>query len=335
VVFEDLRAFVVVARHGSFAQAAADLCVAQSALSKRVRRLEDRMGAPLLERRARGVVLTEAGHAFLVRAQRLVDEVADLERNLSSSVQTPAGEVRIALPQRTAGLLAPPVIERCRRELPLVNLHVLEGTPSNVHGWLMRGEADIATSYNPDVGAGFAVKPVLVEPLFLFTAAAAAAGHFGGRAVPERCTLADLGSLPLILPRKPNIVRVLVDRLGAGHGVRPRIVFETDGTATIRGMVERGMGVTLFSLSTTWSYAVESGLLLAIPFASPLVNWKMYLVRSTKDIDAVAIARVHDIMEQELDRLLDGGAWPNASRIAGGQARDPRALTGRTLPPGP
>jgi LysR family nitrogen assimilation transcriptional regulator len=314
LVFEDLQAFVIVARHGSFAQAAATLSIAQSALSKRVHRLEERLGAALFERRARGVALTEAGHAFLARAQRLADDLADLERNLSSLVHMPAGEVRISLPQRTAGLLAPPVIERCLRELPLVNLQVLEGTPSNVHGWLMRGEADIAISYNADVGAGFTVRPVLVEPLFLFSAAHAASQHFGGP-VPERCAIADFATLPLILPRRPNPVRVLLDRLAAGHGIKPRILFETDGTATIRGAVERGLGVSVFSLSTTWSYAVESGAMLAIPFVSPLVNWKMYLVRNTKDAGAVAISRVHEIVEQEIGQLLHAGAWPNARRI--------------------
>ena len=124
MVFEDLRAFVTVARLGSFARAAADLCIAQSALSKRVQRLEHRMGAPLLERHARGVALTEAGHAFLARAQRVVDDVGDMERNLSTFARTPSGQVRVALPQRTAGLVGPPLIERVRQELPLVDLQV-------------------------------------------------------------------------------------------------------------------------------------------------------------------------------------------------------------------
>jgi LysR family nitrogen assimilation transcriptional regulator len=318
LVFEDLQAFVIVARHGSFAQAAAHLTVAQSALSKRVQRLEHRMGSALFERRARGVTLTDAGHAFLARAERLVDELADLERNLSSLVHMPAGEVRLAFPQRTAGLLAPPVIERCLRELPLVNLHVLEGTASNVHGWLMRGEADIATSYNEEVGAGFTVRPVLTEPLYLFCAAHAVKAHFG-RDAPERCSIADLGVVPLVLPRRPNPVRVLVDRLAAGHGFKPRILFESDGTSTLRGVVERGLATSIFSMSTTWSYAVESGSLLALPFESPLVNWKMYLVRSTKNAGAIAISRVHDIVEQEIERLLHAGAWPNARRLPAGK----------------
>lgn len=316
MIFEDLRAFVVVAQHGSFAQAAAFLCIAQSALSKRVQRLEHRMGTALLERRARGVALTQSGHIFLARAQRLVDEVADMERNLSSFAQIPSGEVRIALPQRTCGLLAPPVVERCLKELPLVNLHILEGTPSNVHGWLMRAEADIAMTYNADLGTGFTVKPFLVEPLFLFASNKTAVAQFG-KLVPESCSLADLATLPLILPCRPSVLRVLVDRLCTGHGVRPNLIYETDGTSTIRGMVERGMGTTIFSLSTSWSYSVESGHLIAVPFSSPLVNWKMYLACTRREVGAVAISRVYKIVEEELELLLDSRAWPNAKRIVG------------------
>ncbi len=314
MIFDDLRAFVVVAQHGSFAQAAADLCIAQSALSKRVQRLEHRMGTALFERRARGVSLTTQGHTFLARAQRLVAEVEDMERNLSSFAQTPSGEVRIALPQRTCGLLGPPVVERCLNELPLVNLQLMEGTPANVHGWLMRAEADIAMTYNADLGAGFAVKPFMSEPLFLFISSARAVEHFG-RAVPDSCALHDLGSVPLILPRKPSIVRVLVDRLCAGYGIRPHILYETDSQTAILGLVHRGLGATLFSMSTSWSYGVESGELLALPFASPLVNWKLYLARTRRDAGTVAISRVYEIVEQELEALIAAGAWPHGRRL--------------------
>jgi len=315
MIFEDLKAFVVVARHGSFARAAADLCTAQSALSKRVQRLEYAAGTSLLERRARGVALTVAGHAFLMRAQRLVDDLNDMERNLSSFVQTPSGEVRLALSQRTCELVAPPVIQRCREELPLVNLQVLEGTPSNVHGWLMRGEADIALTYNRDLGSGFAVEPFFSEPLFLFTAASSAADHFG-KSPPATCALADLARVPLVLPRKPNAVRVVMDRLSAGHGIKLKIVYETDSTATMRGMVERGMAASIFSLSTSWSYLVESGQLIALPFASPLVNWKLYLARADRGASALAINRVSEVVAQELRALIGSGSWANARPIA-------------------
>lgn len=313
MIFEDLRAFVAVARQGSFARASVELCLAQSALSKRVRRLEHRVGAALLERRARGVMLTETGQSFLVRAQRLVDELADMERNVSSFTQTPSGQVRIAMAQRSCSLLAPPVIERCRAELPLVDLQILEGTPANVHAWLLAGEADIAMAYNPEFGNEFWSKPVLVEPLHLFGPVPAVAARTG-MTIPQRCSLAELATVPLILPKKPHSLRVLIDRLCTGQGVRPNIIYEADGTHTIRGMVERGMGCTVFSLSA-WKYAVDAGNLIAAPFSSPLVNWKMCIVRARKDVSTVAVNRVNEIVEQELDTLLASGAWPHARRL--------------------
>jgi Transcriptional regulator len=314
LIFEDLSAFVAVARHGSFARAAVDLCIAQSALSKRVQRLEQRVGVPLLERRARGVALTEVGQVFLARAERVVAEVADMERNLSAVTHTPSGEVRVAMPQRSCALLAPPLIERCRAELPLVDLQVLEGTPAHVHAWLLSGEADIALAYNPELGAEFWIKPVLVEPLYLFGASPAVARK-RGTPLPEVCSLSDLANYPLILPKKPHSIRVLIDRLCAGHGVRPNIIYEAEGTHTIRGMVERGMGYTVFSKSG-WKYAVDSGALAVAPFSSPLVNWRLCIVRHRKDISAVAVNRVNEILEQELDALVVSGAWPYARRAA-------------------
>lgn len=309
-----MSAFVVVARIGSFSRAAVELCIAQSALSKRVRRLEGRLGTLLLERRARGVVLTEAGQVFLARAQRLIDEAADLQRNLSNYVQTPSGEVRLAFPQRTCGLLAPPVIERCMLELPLVTVQILEGTPASVHGWLLSNEADLAMTYNPELGTEFLVEPFTVEPLVLLSPGAVAAARMR-ISVPTLCSLQDLGSLPLILPKKPNIVRVMVDRFCAGHNVRPNIIFEADGTHTIRGMVERGMGVTIFTLNSTWADAVDSARMVATPFSSPLMSWRLCYVRARANLNNIAVNRVQRIVKEEAEKLHTAGAWKAAQRI--------------------
>jgi LysR family nitrogen assimilation transcriptional regulator len=84
LIFDDFRAFVAVAQCGSISQAAAALCIAQPALSKRIQRLEQRIGTVLMERHARGVVLTQPGHLLFARTQRIVNEVSDIERNLSS-----------------------------------------------------------------------------------------------------------------------------------------------------------------------------------------------------------------------------------------------------------
>jgi DNA-binding transcriptional LysR family regulator len=67
-----VRYFTVVAQHSNFTRAASDLHVAQPALSRQIRRLEQHLGVSLFERTARGTVLTEAGEAFLPEAQALL-----------------------------------------------------------------------------------------------------------------------------------------------------------------------------------------------------------------------------------------------------------------------
>ncbi len=313
MLFEDIQAFVNVARHGSFAQAAVAMSIAPSALSKRVGRLEHRVGSTLFVRRARGVELTEAGLAFLERARELVETMEDIESNLSAYVMTPTGRVRVTMPQRTCAELAPPVLRRCRDELPLVNLVLMEGTPGDVHSWITEGEADLALVFNGEFGSNFEVRPLMTEPLYL-VAPEPETARANGITVPEVCAIEDLARLPLLLPPRPSSLRVLVDRICQGHGVRPNIVYEVAGTHTIRSLVTHGLGVTIFSFSA-WSYLAESTLLRRIPFTSPRLNWRLNLVRSRASSKALAVNRVAAILEEEFYRLLDRGFWPGAKRV--------------------
>lgn len=313
--FEDIQAFVSVVRSGSFSKAAVDLCTAQSALSKRVKRLEERMGSVLLDRHARGVLLTETGRAFLNRAEKLVDDVAEMETDLSALVQEPLGMVRIALPQRTSGLLGPRVLARKLAELPKVSLDILEGSPSSIHSSLSRGEVDIALAYNDEVGPGFTVEPVLTEPLHLFCKRSVLRDIFEGQ-IPDKLSIQDLCKIPLIIQRRPHILRVMVDRLCALNNLRPNVLFETDGAATIRGMIEYGLGATIFSMSTSsWVDIVQKGEVVAVPFKSPLVCWNLFLVKAKNVDNLVAVNRIHSIILQEIDALLAARAWSHATKL--------------------
>lgn len=311
--FEDISAFVAVVRAGSFSKAAIDTCMAQSALSRRVKRIESRMGTVLLERNARGVVLTEAGKLFLSRVEKIVDEISDMEANLSTFVKEPAGKVRIAFPPRSSGLLAPRVYKKKLATLPLVQLEFLEGSPSQVHGWLSRGEVDIALVYNSEIGPDYEVMPVMTERLHLFCDTRKLREIFKGK-VPAELLIKDLPQIPLILPSKPHILRVMIDRLCVLNNIRPNIVFETDGSFVTRGMVEQGIGGTIFSMSTSWSYSVETGQVAAIPFKSPLVCWNLYLVKSRRAPNLLAINAIYAILQKEIDYLLEQGAWSHASK---------------------
>jgi DNA-binding transcriptional LysR family regulator len=91
----DLRVFVRVMDRGNFSLAASDLGITPSAVSKLVSRLEDRLGARLLERSTRRLALTPEGEAFLARARRIVADIEEAEAEVARVRGAPRGKLRI------------------------------------------------------------------------------------------------------------------------------------------------------------------------------------------------------------------------------------------------
>lgn len=93
-----MEVFVRVVRTGSFSAAARSLNQTPSAVSKQIGRLEDRLGARLLNRTTRRLGLTEIGAAFHERAQRILSEVEDAEQAVSRLNEAPRGTLRLDVP---------------------------------------------------------------------------------------------------------------------------------------------------------------------------------------------------------------------------------------------
>ena len=94
LVFDDLRVFVAAAKLGSLSKAAEHLEIAQPALSRRLKRLELRIGAELMTRSARGVLLTNSGSRLFSRVHLLVDGIAEIERDFALQVGLQASDQR-------------------------------------------------------------------------------------------------------------------------------------------------------------------------------------------------------------------------------------------------
>lgn len=91
----EMEAFVAVARQGGFTKASVDLDISPSAVSKRISRLEDRVGTKLLNRSTRRSALTEAGTIFLRRCQEILGEISKAEDEAREFSAEPIGTVRI------------------------------------------------------------------------------------------------------------------------------------------------------------------------------------------------------------------------------------------------
>jgi DNA-binding transcriptional LysR family regulator len=121
-----LRAFRLIARHGSFTRAAAELEVTPSALSQSLSQLESQLGVRLLQRTTRKVGLTEAGHAFLERIAPALNDIDDAIAALRDHSDRPVGTLRIAVPQMVLDHLITPSLAAFMRAWPelRVDIHV-------------------------------------------------------------------------------------------------------------------------------------------------------------------------------------------------------------------
>lgn len=289
--------------------------MAQSALSKRVKRLENRVGTHLFDRHARGVYLTEMGKIFFDKALGIIDDLSSLEKELSFASEKPFGKVRVALPQRTSGILGPKIIKRKMNELENVDLDIFEGSPLEIHNLLNCGEVDVALSYGNEVSNNYSSTPIMVEPLFLFCHKRILKEIFT-EGIPEKISFHDLEKIPLIMPRKPHIVRVMLDRLSNLNHVKTKIIFETNGNSLVRGAVQEGIAATIFSTSSdSWNNLTSSGEVAFIPFKSPLVSWSLFLIRSKNSENITATNKIISIIDEEINKLIEGNYWPNAKRI--------------------
>jgi DNA-binding transcriptional LysR family regulator len=141
--FDDLRTFVTVAEAGSVSGAARELYVTQSAVTRRLQRLETEIGAPLLDRRTRPVSLTGPGQVVLERCRRLLNDFREVRAAVTNG-HLPMEEVKIGVAHALTELTLTEPIEEVRRKFPKVALRLLTGWSHDLLERVRSGALDAA-----------------------------------------------------------------------------------------------------------------------------------------------------------------------------------------------
>jgi len=235
---KQLEYFVRVAEMGSFTRAAGLLNVAQPALSRQIRLLEVELRQHLLLRNGRGVSVTEAGKVLLDHGRGILHQVERAREDLSRVGGTLAGRVTLGLPPSIAKMLTVPLTRAFRAQLPQASLSISEGLTFSMQEGLRTGRLDIALLYNPAPSPEIDTVPLMDEALFLISSMPRA-----GAAMSQPCTrLKDVAALELIMPSRPNALRMLVETQMAAIGCKPIICLEIDGISAILDLVADGAG---------------------------------------------------------------------------------------------
>lgn len=304
--FEDLKAFVLVARLGGYSRAATHFRVAQSALSRRIARLEHQLGVQLLTRVGRGVQLTPHGDYLLERANVLISEMAAIEKGILERGDEPAGEVAIGLPPTSAQVLAPLIAGDLKTRFPRIVLRIREGFSGALHEWVLSRKVDLALLYDPEPSSDLLIKPLLREPIKL-VCPAECPEPVRGLIRNGRIRLADIGKIPLIVPTKAHSIRALLDRRAVEHRLALNIAYEVDGMRATKAMVEAGLGYTLFSYAGVYE-EVQAGTLDVFDITPPL-SWTLSLVEHKQAATSRAMTIVKSLIESHARSLRDQKLW--------------------------
>ena len=203
-----LRYFQAVARHQHVSRAAAELRVAQPALSRAIARLEAELGVPLFDRRGRRVRLNRFGAMFLARAGRALDELDQGQREVRDTAGLAQGTVAVAaetlrtLSGLVAGFLA---------GHPGVSFRLFQSPAPAMAAQLQAGEVDLCLASQPLPGPALASAELLSEEVLL---AVPPSHRLAGR---TRATVGELTGEPFVTTRRGYWQRALTDRDGVGY----------------------------------------------------------------------------------------------------------------------
>lgn len=238
---KQLSYFVRVAEMGSFTRASIVLDIAQPALSRQVRLLEVELRQNLLIRNGRGITLTEAGKVLLEHSRGVLHQMERLREELSRVRGSLAGRVAVGLPPTLGRILAVPLTREFKARMPDATLAIVDGLSKTMQESLLTGQLDIALVYNALPAPGIELRPLLQDELLLVQ------GRLDQVTENGPVELADIADYPLIIPGRPNALRMHVETALLNISAQPRIAMEVNSVATILDLVADGVGCAILS----------------------------------------------------------------------------------------
>ncbi|MGA0734074.1 MAG: LysR substrate-binding domain-containing protein [Steroidobacteraceae bacterium] len=294
IKLKDLRYLVAVADTGHFGKAAERCFVSQPTLSAQLKKLEDYLGVPLIERQPRGAILTPAGTEIVARARRIIeasDEVVEIARTHKDPL---AGRLRVAFLPTIGPYLLPIVVPKLRKALPRLELMLYEYQTAPMLDKLRAGELDLGILALPIDIDGLATRTLYDEP---FVVAAPAHHPLAER---KQIRVEDLSGVTLLLLEDGHCLRDQALDVCNRIDAEEKQDFRATSIETLRQMVAAGAGVTLLpELATRGSHAAPRGLVLR-PFAKPQPSRRIGAIWRKSSARQAAIQMVSDVIAEQL-----------------------------------
>jgi DNA-binding transcriptional LysR family regulator len=243
---QQLEYFRVVARTQHVTQAAEELAITQPALSRAMARLERDLGVALFDHRGRSVKLNRYGQAFLRHVERALAAIEEGRRELVDLADRDAGVIAFGFAHALGTRVVPDLIASFRQQHPRARFQLLQNASHIILAELEAGDVDLAlVSPVPPTSERIESIELASEELFL---AVPQDHRFAKR---RSVRLAELRDDTFVCLRQGYGLRSLTDQFCAQAGFTPKIAFEGEEIATLRGLVAVGLGVAIIPAASS------------------------------------------------------------------------------------
>ncbi|WP_110114028.1 LysR family transcriptional regulator [Bacillus sp. CGMCC 1.16541] len=269
-----LRYFIEVAKKEHFSEAAANLHVAQSAISRQISNLESELGVELFEREGRNVKLTSIGKIFLSEAEVAMKAIEHAKKQIDEYLDPERGTIKIGFPTSLASHLLPTVLSAFKKKHPNVAFQLRQGSYSFLIDAVKKREIDLAF-----LGPVPTDDPQ-IEGHILFTENISALLPISHPlAERQSIRLRDLRKDQFVLFPKGFILEQIVVDACKQAGFLPNVSSEGEDLDAIKGLVSAGIGVTLLPESTF--HETTPRFTKKVPIETPIVRRTVGIITPT------------------------------------------------------
>jgi DNA-binding transcriptional LysR family regulator len=286
--FDGVQAFVAIAELGGFNKAARELHITQTALTRRLQKLEAYLGLRLLDRTTRRVELTAVGRDFLPQARAIVQEMTAAVERLKDLSQRARGNFTLACIPSMSSHILPGVMRRYAQAHPDNRIRLLDGDSHAVRGAVLNSQAELGIAVQDEK------HPELLETALFSDPLAFICREPHPLQDRRSVTWADMRGTELIGVSSATATRVFMDYQLAKRGIRLHGNYEVQHHATAINLVAAGVGSAILP-SSTFREGDRPGL-RKIPLVNPAVKRKVVLLRLKRSSLSPAAQAFHDLL---------------------------------------
>jgi DNA-binding transcriptional LysR family regulator len=295
-----IRAFVAVARRGSFTNGAKDVFLTQSAVSHAIKSMETDFGCHLFKKVGKHAVLTEAGDRLLRHCEEILQKMQETRADLSQLPESGCGPLRIGAPMTICQHLMPGVLRSLQETFPQSGLRIETGDNPQMLAQLLAGRVDLAIMVEPEPRADLACEPLFSDELHFLMP------RSHPWALGDEIGSTQIEQAMLIVPNRTTRTHQLIAGYLRARRVMMERYIEPGSVESIKELVKNGLGVGVMA---QWPILAElqAGELVTRPLGkTPLGRqWHAVHLRS-RSLNETENAFVR-FFRMAAERLVTGG----------------------------